>query len=47
MNERHYTLIVNDYNLKKVVISSGYYKSEPRKIAGLFNRKNSYMKILR
>ncbi len=39
MNERHYTLIINDHNIKKVVILNGYYKSEPRKIAGLFNDK--------
>lgn len=33
---------MNDYNLKKVVISNGYYKSEPRKIAGLFNGEISW-----
>lgn len=32
MNKRHYTLIVNGINLKKVVISIRYYKIEPREM---------------
>lgn len=35
---------MNDYNIKKVVISSRYYKSEPRKIAGLFNGEISWQR---
>ncbi|WP_206743223.1 hypothetical protein, partial [Providencia stuartii] len=32
------------HNIKKVVISSRYYKSEPRKIAGLFNGEISWQR---
>lgn len=40
MNKRHYTLIVNGGNLKKVVISIRYYKAEPREMAIFLQKSN-------